>query len=191
MKLLKTGLFASLLSVVPFVHADDQQEAALSLMALSSGSATLVNLAPEIRTISTGVVTEVELDDYKDTMFAYEFKVVDLDEGFEHKMSYSVQDGALLRHESENLTTFGFSDLDDDERYAIEQVQKAEFDILKKLTELEEKYSAKALEVELESKKGIVFYEVELASTEQGKQKLLVNVATGEEIPVMKNKKHK
>ncbi|MFA0697933.1 PepSY domain-containing protein, partial [Vibrio sp. 10N.222.49.C9] len=73
----------------------------------------------------------------------------------------------------------------------IEQVQKAEFDILKKLTELEEKYSAKALEVELENKKGIVFYEVELVSTEQGKQKLLINVATGEEIPVMKNKKHK
>ncbi|MFS1983216.1 PepSY domain-containing protein [Vibrio breoganii] len=191
MKLLKTGLFASLLSVVPFVHADDQQEAALSLMALNSGSATLVNLAPEVRTISTGVVTEVELDDYKDTLFAYEFKVVDLNEGFEHKMSYSVQDGALLRHESESLTTLGFTDLDDDERHAIEQVQKSEFDILKKLTELEDKYSAKALEVELESKKGIVFYEVELASTEQGKQKLLINVATGEEIPVMKNKKHK
>ncbi|MEZ8990889.1 PepSY domain-containing protein [Vibrio breoganii] len=191
MKLLKTGLFASLLSVVPFVHADDQQEAALSLMAINSGSATLVNLAPEVRTISTGVVTEVELDDYKDTMFAYEFKVIDLNEGFKHKMSYSVQDGALLRHKSESLTTFGFSDLDDDERYAIEQVQKAEFDILKKLTELEEKYSAKALEVELESKKGIVFYEVELVSTEQGKQKLLINVTTGEEIPVMKNKKHK
>ncbi|GAB7219767.1 PepSY domain-containing protein [Vibrio comitans] len=191
MKLLKTGLFASLLAVVPFVHADDQQDAALSLMAINSGSASLVNLAPEVRSISTGVITEVELDDYKDTLFAYKFKVVDLAEGYKHKMSYSVQDGALLEHKSESLTTLGFSDLDDDERYAIEQVQKADFDILKKLTELEDTYSAKALEVELESKKGIVFYEVELASTEQGKQKLLINVATGEEIPVMKNKKHK
>ncbi|GEA51473.1 hypothetical protein VIN01S_22770 [Vibrio inusitatus NBRC 102082] len=186
MKLLKIGVFASLLSVVPFVQADDQQEATLSLMAISSGSANLVNLAPEVRTISTGVITEIQLDDYKDSIFAYEFKVVDQTQGYEHDLSYSVQDGALLNHKSESLTTFGVSELDNDELLAIEQVKKAGFDILQKVVELEEKYSAKVLEVELESE-GVVFYEVELASNEIGRQKILINVATGEEIPVMKH----
>lgn len=186
MKFFKTGLIASLLTMAGVAHADN--DAALSLMALQSGNTSLVELAPEVRKVSQGVVTEIELDDYRDQTFAFQFKVIDLAEGYEHEMKYSVQDGSLLKHETESLTTLGFSDLDQEDQVAIEQVQQAKFDIFDKIVELETKYKAKMIEAELENKKGIVFYEVELASAETGHQKLLINVATGEEIPKLKRK---
>ncbi|GAD89709.1 MULTISPECIES: hypothetical protein [Vibrio] len=185
------GLLSAVLITMPIAHANDQQDAAIGLMALNSGSATITTLAPQVRTVSTGVITEIELDDYKDTQIAYKFKVIDTKAGKKFKLTYAINDGSLLREKSENLSTLGFSDLDREDRNAIEQVEKAQFDIVKKLIELETKYSAKTLEAELESKKGVVFYEVELASTERGMQKLLINVATGEEIPVMHRQSHK
>ncbi|GAD79266.1 hypothetical protein [Vibrio ezurae] len=184
------GLSSLLLATMPLAHANDQQDAAIALMALNSASATLSTLAPKVRAVSTGVITEIELDDYKDTQVVYKFKVVDTKAGNKHKLSYAIDDGSLLKQKSESLSTFGFSDLDKEERLAIEQVEKSQFDIVTKLQELEGKYAAKTLEAELESKKGIVFYEVELASAKHGMQKLLINVASGEEIPVMRSKHH-
>ncbi|CAM2969862.1 PepSY domain-containing protein [Vibrio rarus] len=188
---LKTRLITTLLTmaVVPFVHANDQQEAALSLMALNSGSANLVNLAPKVQHISKGVVTELELDTQKNNSMAYEFNVVDMPNDKQHKIRYSVSQGDLLKHTSESLTTLGFSELDKEDQHAVLQVTQANFDLLSTLIKLESKYSAKVLEAELDSKKGIVFYEVELANSTQGLQKLLINVANGEEIPVV-NRKH-
>ncbi|CAM4078486.1 hypothetical protein [Vibrio neonatus] len=185
------GLLSAILATMPIAHANDQQDAAIGLMAINSGSATITTLAPQVRTISTGVITEIELDDYKDTQIAYKFKIIDNAAGQEHKLTYAISDGSLLRQKSKRLSTLGFSHLDKEDRLAIEQVEKAQFDIVKKLIELETKYSAKTLEAELESKKGIVFYEIELASSERGMQKLLINVATGEEIPVMHRQSHK
>ncbi|OBT13986.1 hypothetical protein A9264_02270 [Vibrio sp. UCD-FRSSP16_10] len=191
MKLLKAGLFASLLCVVPFAHANDQQEAAISLMALNAGTESISTLAPKVRNVSNGVITEVELDDYKDTQVVYKFEIIDINGGNKHKLNYAVNDGALLKDKSKNLTTFGFSDLDREDRHAITQVETAQFDIIKTLIELENKYAAKTLEAELETEKGIVFYKIKLVSAQKGIQKLLVNVATGEEIPVMSRHKHK
>jgi hypothetical protein len=193
MKRLTMTLLAGLLSTAAIsasAYADDYDDA-LSLMALNTSSANIATLTSEVRSLSTGVVIEVEVDDHKKSSFVYEFKVVDLQEGVKHELKYALEDGLLLKHEEKSLTRLGFSKLDSEDKTAIEAVENANFDILKALVALEQKYSAKVIEAELETKKGIVFYEVELANAEQGKIKLLINVANGEEIPVMKRSKHK
>lgn len=186
-----TTLLAGLLSVAAITAYADDYDDTLSLMALNTSSANIANLTSDVRNISTGVVTEVEVDDHKKSTLVYEFKVIEVEEGIKHQLKYSLEDGSLLKHEQKSLTRLGFSQLDSEEQTAIEAVKNANFDILKALVDLEQKYSAKVIEAELETKKGIVFYKVKLANAEQGKIKLLINVANGEEIPVMKRSKHK
>ncbi|MDN2480634.1 hypothetical protein [Vibrio agarivorans] len=187
MKLIKLGLIATAISFSGITMADDDMS--INLMALNSSNTTVATLAPAVRKDYSGVVTEVELDDYKDQQVVYEFKMVDLDADSKYKLSYSVSDQSLVKEKSDSLSTFGFSDLDTDDRVAIERVIESGFDILSVIPELESKYSAKLIEAELEEKNGIVYYEVKLASTELGKQKLLINVDNGEEIPVFKRHK--
>ncbi|MDR9825976.1 hypothetical protein RCJ22_10195 [Vibrio sp. FNV 38] len=187
MKMIKLGLLAAALSVSGYALADN--DTAINLMALKTSNTSIEALTPTVRSAHQGVVTEIELDDYKDMHVIYEFKLVDLEGDIKHKLSYSVQDQSLLREKSESLSTFGFSDLDKEDRMAIERVLQADFDILQAVPALEKKYNSTLIEAELEEKNGLVFYEVKLASAEQGKQELLINVENGEEIPVLKRNK--
>ncbi|GAL14721.1 lipoprotein [Vibrio astriarenae] len=187
MKSIKLALLATAITASSYAMADDDM--AINLMALNASNTSVEMLSPTVRQAHSGVVTEIELDDYKDQQVVYEFKIINLEANNKHKLSYSVNDQSLLKEESESLSTFGFSDLDKDERLAIERVNESGFDILNVIPTLEDKYSAKLIEAELEEKNGFVFYEIKLASAEAGKQKLLINVDSGEEIPVLKRHK--
>ncbi|PMH46225.1 hypothetical protein BCU68_02290 [Vibrio sp. 10N.286.49.B3] len=187
MKLIKLGLLTAALSVSTLAMASDDMT--INLLALNASNTSVEALAPVVRQTDSGVVTEIELDDHRNKQVVYEFKLVDLEADTERELSYAVADQSLVEDKSESLTTFGFSDLDKEDRFAIERVRQSGFDILEVIPQLEQKYSAKLIEAELEEKSGIVFYEIKLASAQQGKQKILINVDGGEEIPVLKRHK--
>ncbi|MGL6258055.1 PepSY domain-containing protein [Vibrio sp. WXL210] len=188
MKPMTTAILISTLGMSGYTIADDDTR--FHVLALESSNTSIESLSPAVRELINGVITEVELDDHRDEQVAYQFEWVDLDEQSHHKVSYAVNDLTVLEQKTSDLSSFGFSKINKDEQVAIQEVAKAQFDILSVIPKLEEKYAAKLVEAELETKNGLIFYEVKLASTETGKHKLLVDVASGEEIPMLKKQRH-
>lgn len=189
MKKITTAITTLAIAVSGSAFADDFDNG-VGVLALQSGTATITELATDISQRVDGIIVEAEYDDF-DNEYGYEFKVIDLDNDNEYEFSYAIADGRLIAEETEKLSTFGFSDLEDKERTAIQTVISSNFDIVTAVSNLENKYNSKLLEFELENKKGIVFYEVKLFNIESGKQSLLVNVENGQEIPVINYKKSK
>lgn len=189
MKKITAAITTLALTVSTSVLADDFDKG-VGVLALQSGSATFNDIATDIHQRVDGVIVEAEFDDF-DNEYGYELKVIDLDSDNEYEFSYAISDGRLVAEETESLTTFGFSDIEDKERTAIQTVLSSNFNIVTAVSDLENKYNAKLVEFELENKKGIVFYEVKLFNLESGKQSLLVNVENGQEIPVINYKKAK
>jgi uncharacterized membrane protein YkoI len=189
MKKFNLGFLVTAIAFSGIAVANDHQEDILHVMALKASSTTISQLAPMIQKSAPGIVTEIELDDTDNNVLAYEFEVVDLEAGNRHELNFAIDDQTLINQESTSLTHFFFNSLESEEQSAIEAVQNAKFDILAVIPELENKHNAHVIEVELEEKKGIVFYEVKLFSSTQGKHKLLIDIETGEEFPVHHKRK--
>ncbi|GDY25368.1 MULTISPECIES: PepSY domain-containing protein [unclassified Agarivorans] len=162
--------------------ADDD---ALSALALKKAGFSLEQAIEKVNTTYPGHITELELDDYKGQA-VYEVDVINLAQEQQHKLKLSLSDGEMLKNESSKLTILGVSKIDDDERLALEQVAESELSLQQTIAMLNDKYQAQVLEFELENEKGITFYKFKLLG-QQGKQRVIVDVVTGETIPVLKH----
>lgn len=162
--------------------ADDD---ALSALAMKKAGFSLEQAIEKVHNSYPGQITELELDDYKGQA-VYEFDVINLAQQQKHKLKLSLADGEMLKNESSKLSILGVSKIDDDERLALEQLAQSELSLQQTVAMLNTQYQAQVLEFELENEKGITFYKFKLLG-EQGKQRIIVDVATGETIPVLKH----
>ncbi|MDA9557314.1 hypothetical protein N9R79_07425 [Vibrio sp.] len=186
---IKKSILAVVLSVAATGAAVAGGHKALEYMAIKSSDVQLIDI---IKTIGDNeTITDIELDDENKQM-VFEVKTIDLTADKEYERVYSLEDGRVLEEESESLSFFGVNDLDERDEKAINAVKASSVQLESLIPSLESKYQGKVLEVELEHKKGISFYEVKMFTDKGMRQKILVNLDNGEEIPVMHHKgKHK
>jgi len=181
-KLMCAALAMTSLSAIADDHGNDQ---ALSALALQRANYNIEQAIEKVNTDYSGYITEFEVDDYKNQA-AYEIEVINLVTEEKRELKLSLEDGSLLKEKNKNIKVLGINRLDDDELFAIKELQTSEFKLSETIALLKEKYSANILEFELDSKKGISFYKFKLI-TEQGKKRVLVDIKTGNVIPVMKH----
>ncbi len=181
-KLSKKFCVAAVMAVTSAAASADD---ALSVLAMKKAGFSLEQAIEKVHNNYSGQITELELDDYKGQA-VYEIDVINLAQQQKHKLKLSLTDGEMLKNESSKLSILGVSKLDDDERVALEQLAQSELSLQQIVATLSTKYQAQVLEFELENEKGITFYKFKLLG-EQGKQRVIVDVTTGETIPVLKH----
>jgi uncharacterized membrane protein YkoI len=171
----------ALASLSAFADDDDS----LSALALQRANFSLEQAVEKVTTDYAGHIIEFELDDYKNQA-SYEIETINLDTEQKYKVKLSLEDGSVLKEESKSIKILGLNRLDDDELIAIKELQESNFELSSTIATLEQKYNANVVEFELESEKGISFYKFKLIG-EQGAKRVLVDIKTGNVIPVMKH----
>jgi len=126
-----------------------------------------------------GVITSFELDDQDDVLI-YEVTVIDLNNNLKRRLIYDAQT-TLLLNAKEIAMTGWFND--NKNIKAIEEIQETGFSMIKALEIVQSQHPGFLVEAELENKKGINLFEIELA-TPEGKQNWLVDISTQDLIPV-------
>ncbi|TEW53970.1 hypothetical protein E2R68_10830 [Psychromonas sp. RZ22] len=176
-KFICVALAATSLSVM----ADDDN--ALSALALQRANYSLEQAVEKVSQDYKGQITEFEVDDYHNRS-SYEIETINLVTSEKHKLHLSLEDGSILKEKSSSIKMMGINRLDDDELFALKELQTSDFKLDKTIAMLKEKYNADVFEFELESEKGITFYKFKMVG-EQGIKRVLVDVKTGSVIPVM------
>jgi uncharacterized membrane protein YkoI len=171
----------ALASLSAFADEDDS----LSALALQRANFSLEQAVEKVTTDYAGHITEFEIDDYKNQA-TYEIETINLDTEQKHKVQLSLEDGSVLEEESKSIKILGLNRLDDEELIALKELQVSNFELGSTIAALKQKYNANVVEFELESEKGISFYKFKLMG-EQGAKRVLVDIKTGNVIPVMKH----
>ena len=161
--------------------ADDDN--ALSALALQRANYSLEQAVEKVNNDYPGHIVEFEVDDYQNQA-TYEIEMINLVTEEKHKLHISLEDGSVLKEKSNSIKILGINRLDDDELFALKELQASDFKLSETINRLKEKYSADIIEFELESEKGISFYKFKLIG-EQGMKRILVDIKTGSVIPVM------
>lgn len=161
--------------------ADDD---ALSILALKNANFSAQQAIEKVSNDYTGSIVEFELDDHKGQT-SYEIEIINLKTEEKHKLQISSEDGSLLKEKVGSTKLMGINRLDEDEIDAINALSNSQFNLQSTVAILREKYSAEIVEFELENKKGITFYKFKLID-ENGRQRVIVDVKSGEIIPVLK-----
>jgi len=185
MKLSKLMCAALAMTSLSAIADGGDHDQALSALALQRANYSVEQAIEKVNSDYTGYITEFEVDDYNNQA-SYEIEVINLITEEKRELQLSLEDGSLLKEKSKNVKILGINRLDDDELFAIKELQSSEFKLDETIALLKEKYQANILEFELDSKKGISFYKFKLI-TDQGKKRVLVDIKTGNIIPVMKH----
>lgn len=165
-------------------HHDRKDE--IKLLALKSSDVSLQDLVTKFESTYSGVVTDVELD-HEDDVLVFEIKAIDLEKGVKHEASYSIKGGVPVKYHEESLTVLGFNKLDDHHITALEAMKGAQAISLKQAIAMAQSNSDAYIEsIELEYKRGVSYYEVELLSA-SGEQKLLIDAQSGEAVPSLRH----
>jgi uncharacterized membrane protein YkoI len=157
----------------------------LAILALQRANFSLEQAVEKVNTEYAGHIIEFEIDDYKNKA-TYEIETINIETEQKHKVKLSLEDGSVLKEESKSIKILGLNRLDDDELFALKELQTSDFKLSSTIATLKEKYNASIIEFELESEKGISFYKFKLMS-EQGSKRVIVDIKTGNVIPVMKH----
>lgn len=183
MKISKLMCAALAMTSLSAIADDGDKEHLLSALALQRANYSLEQAIEKVSTDYTGQITEFEVDDY-DNQATYEFEVINLVTEEKRELQLSLEDGSVLKEKNKGTKILGINRLDDDKVFAMKELQSSDFKLNETIALLKEKYNADILEFELESKKGISFYKFKLIG-EQGKKRVLVDIKTGNVIPVM------
>lgn len=167
-------------SISAFAGSDD----AITTLALQRANFTLEQAIEKVSTDYSKHITEFEIDDHKNQA-TYEFEAINLEKKEKYKVQLSLEDGSILKEKNKSTDRF-MNRLDDDKLLAFNDLQTSNFDLLATIKLLKEKYNASVYEFELENEKGITFYKFKLMG-EEGKKRVLVDIKTGNIIPVMKH----
>jgi len=176
-KIICTALALTSLSA----FADDDN--ALAALALQRANYSLEQAIEKVNSEYAGHIIEFEVDDYKNQA-TYEIEVINLVKEEKYKLQLSLENGEVLKEKNKNIKTLGINHLDEDELFALNELQTSDFKLSNKIALLKEKYMANIIEFELESKKGITFYKFKMMG-EQGIKRVLVDIKSGNIIPVM------
>lgn len=163
------------------VMADDS----LSTLALQRANFSLEQAVEKVNADYPGHITELEIDDYNNQA-TYEIETINLETDVKHKVQLSLEDGTVLKEKNKSLKVLGMHRLDDDELFALKELQVSNFKLGSTIAVLQKKYDASVIEFELESEKGISFYKFKLMG-EQGTKRVIVDIKTGNIIPVMRH----
>ncbi len=153
--------------------ADDD---ALSVLALKNAKFTVEQAIEKVSQEYKGSIVEFEVDDHRGQA-SYEFEIVNLQSEQKYKLQVSNEDGSILKEKTTNLKS--------DEKEAVNTLTAAKLNLKSTLTLVRQKYNAEVVEFELKNKKGITFYKFKLYD-ENGRKRIIVDVETGEMVPVMK-----
>lgn len=180
-KIICAALAATSLSA----FADDGEHGMMSALAVQRANFTVEQAIQKVSNDYTGLITEFEVDDHNNKA-VYEFEVINLAGEEKRELLLSLEDGSLIKDKNKGTKILGINRIDDDKVYAIQELQNSNFKLAEAIAMLQDKYQATLLEFELESEKGISFYKFKLLG-EQGKQRVLIDIKTGNVIPVMKH----
>ena len=157
----------------------------LDAFALKNATFTQQQALEKVSANYVGQITEFELDDHNNQA-VYEIEIINLKEDEKYKVKLSLINGTILKEERSSLSNLlGTTRLDSDELYALQQLQASDFNLQQTIKHLTDKQNGQLIEFELENEKGITFYKMKLV-TEQGTQRILVDVKSGDMIPVIK-----
>jgi len=133
-----------------------------------------------------GPVNEIELEiEHKGDRIVYEAEVFDLKNEKLLEVAYYPESSQVELVESENLTVLGFDRFDEDEMAVIKKMAADDFSLSGQIAKVKATYPGVVKEVELERKKGVSFYKIKLMNAGGERQKVILDVASGEMIPVM------
>ncbi|WP_019616266.1 PepSY domain-containing protein [Psychromonas ossibalaenae] len=180
MKFIKRIALSSALVLTSFAAAADND--GLSELALKRANFSIEQVVEKVANNFPGKITELKLDDYNHQA-VFEVEVINEKEGIEHKLKFSTADGKLLKDERESLSVAGFSKLDEKDHAMLNQLDTAKFDLQASISKIQKDYGSSVIELELENKKGITFYEVELLNDNE----LIIDVVTGEIVSIKRN----
>lgn len=165
------------------VFADNDD--ALATLAVQRANFSLEQAVAKVSSDYAAQIVELEIDEHK-MQAVYEIEAYNIDKQEKYKVELSLEDGSVLKEKKKSIKLLGMNRLDDDEQFALQELQKSEFKLAETIVLLQKKYSADIFEFELENKKGITFYKFKLMG-EQGSQKAIVDVQTGKIIPMIKH----
>lgn len=168
-------------STASFADEDD----AISALVLNQAQFSIEQAIKQVSSNYPGQIIELELDEHKGQS-VYEIKIIDINAEQEQKLYLSLENGEVLKTQTKSLKILGVNKLDDDERQALIALQDSEFSLSKTLAELESSLQGKVHEFELENEKGITYYQFDLM-TQSGKRKMIVDVASGQQIPMTRH----
>ncbi len=126
-----------------------------------------------------GVITNFELDDDNGQLI-YKVEVIDLNNNTKHNLIFDAHSKAQISAKQIAITGW-FND--NNNIKAVEQIQENGFSIIKALEVVQAQHPGFLVEADLDNKKGINLFEIELA-TPAGKQNWLVDISTQDLIPV-------
>lgn len=130
-----------------------------------------------------GIVYDYELED-EDGILFHEIKLIDVEEDVKRKVIISVHDGKVVSEESESLYSW-FKE--DDSVTAVKKLVKNQYSILEAIEQVGLLSDDLLLDVELEDKQGVVYFEVEFFKAgDDEEQELLVDTKTKSIIPLFK-----
>lgn len=130
-----------------------------------------------------GTVYDYELED-EDGMLFHEFKLIDVEEDVKRKIIISVHDGKVVSEESESLYSWF---REDDDVTAVKKLSQNQYSILEAIEQIGLLSDDLLLDVELEDKQGVVYFEIEFFKSEEDEEReLLVDSKTKSIIPLFK-----
>ncbi|WP_019612883.1 PepSY domain-containing protein [Psychromonas ossibalaenae] len=182
MKLIKRIIFSSSLTLISFMTTANND--GLSELALKRADFSIEQAVEKITNNFPGKITELKLDDYNHQS-VFEVEVINEQEEIKHELKLSTADGSLLKDERTSLSTVGISSLDDKDRNMLNQLDTSKFNLQASISSVQEEYGSSVVALELENKKGITFYEIELLNDKE----LIIDVVTGE-VVMLTNRFH-
>lgn len=175
-------LLITTVGVSQFCRADyDKSEIDAILEIVNASGMPATQAMKKVMSDYQGHLVDYELEDEDGVLF-HELKLIDLDEDVERKVVISVHDGNVVSEKTEKLWSW-FSE--DDDVKAVKKLVANQYSMLDAIEKLELAREDLLLDIELEDKQGVVYFEIEVFSGDEERE-LLVDSKTKSIIPVFK-----
>ncbi|MEP1446057.1 MAG: hypothetical protein ABJK37_08110 [Paraglaciecola sp.] len=160
----------------------DEQELAIAKAIMDRSGINATKSISLVLQQYKGIVYDYELDtdDSDDDALIHQIKLIDLETDVKHKITVSALDGSIVEIEEESLFSWFY---EDDSVKAVKKLQKLNYSLVEAMTTISLPSDGIFYDVELEDKQGVVYFELEMFSS-QGEQELLVDAASRKIIPV-------
>lgn len=172
-------LSASLLfSALSWAGSSDK-EMALAMESIKRSGVTASQSIILVQNKFNGVVYDYELDE-KDERVVHQIKLIDLDDDIKRKITLSAEDGSVIKEEWERLYSWL---IEEDNVKAAKKLLANDYSMLQAITLIGIADDSLLVDVELEDKQGIVYFEIETYGPE-GELEVLVDSKSKTIIPV-------
>ncbi|WP_416306306.1 PepSY domain-containing protein [Neptunicella sp. SCSIO 80796] len=157
----------------------DNKELAIARKVMNESGVNAISSIQQVQQRYPGVIYDYELDDDDDDYY-HEIKLIDLDADVKRKIVISAQNGTVVKEEQENLYSWF---IEDDSVTAVKKLQALQYSMLTAIELVDPSEGALVVDIELEYKQGVVYFEIETDGP-QGEQEILVDAKTRSVIPV-------